>query len=164
MDHGNINDEVILGNIKIVLITDDDFQFGYDIRKLTMEDHIRKTYGEYDEIRQYESYRKGFSIKNHKKFLLKYSDKNIGWLNYAENDSNIDLIQLLILPEYQSRGIGSQIIKHLITIANEKNKEIILDVFKCNYRAKNLYLKLGFNIYDENETVYFLKFKKMITS
>ena len=159
MEQKNIENGIILGDIEIIPITDSDFQFGYDIRKLTMEEHIQKTYGKYNEIKQLESYKKGFSLKNHKKFLIKYFGEKIGWLNFEENNSNIDLIQLLILPKYQGRGIGSKIINYFITIAKNKNKEIILDVLKSNSKAKKLYLKLGFIVYNENDNEYFLKYE-----
>ena len=143
--------------IEIVPITVDDFQFGYDIRKLTMEEHISKTYGEWNENKQMESCKKYFSLE--KRFVIKYFDKKIGWLMFEENETDIDLIQIFIHPEYQGKGIGSKIINNLIIIGKDKNKEIILDVLKSNYKAKKLYLKLGFKIYNETETEYFLKYE-----
>jgi ribosomal protein S18 acetylase RimI-like enzyme len=160
MKQNGIDNGILLENIEIVPITDDDYQFGYDIRKLTMEEHIRKTYGEYNEIEQIESYKNGFfTLKHHKKFVIKYLGENIGWLNYEENDTNMEFNQLFIHPKYQGKGIGSKIINNLITVAKDKNKEIILDVLKSNYKAKKLYLKLGFNMYNENEADYFLKYE-----
>lgn len=148
---------ISVDGIEIVPITADDFQFGYDIRKLTMEEHIRKTYGEWNETKQMASCKKHFSLEH--RFLIKYLDKKIGWLMCEENEKNIDLCQIFIHPEYQGKGIGSKIINNLIIIAKDKNKEIILDVLKSNYKAKEFYLKLGFKVYNETEHEYYFKYE-----
>jgi ribosomal protein S18 acetylase RimI-like enzyme len=143
-------------DIKIVPITLGDFQFGYDIRKLTMEEHIRKAYGEWNEVKQMESCKKHFSLEH--RFVIKYLDKKIGWLMFEENETNIDLCKIFIHSKFQGKGIGSKIINNLIIIVKDKNKVIILDVLKSNYRAKEFYLKLGFKIYNETEHEYYFKY------
>ena len=149
----------MLEKVEIIPVTDDDFQFGYDIRKLTMEEHIIKTYGKWNEIEQLDNCKKCFPLKHHKKYIIKYLGENIGWLNYEENETNMELNQIFIHPKYQGKGIGSKIINDLMKICKNKNKSIILEVLKSNYKAKKLYLKLGFNIYKEDDNDYFLEYK-----
>jgi ribosomal protein S18 acetylase RimI-like enzyme len=145
----------MLENIELIPITNEDYQFGYDIKKITLGEHIEKTWGKWNEEEQINYYKKEFSIDNC--FLISWNKIKIGWLKIIENDEKIEINLILILPEYQGKGIGGKIINDIIKIGREKNKYINLQVLKCNENAKKLYEKMGFEIYEENKTHYLLK-------
>ena len=102
-------------------------------------------------------YKKEFIIDNC--FIIKYNNINIGWLKIIETEEIIDINQILILPEYQGKGIGSIIINNIIKDGKDKSKTICLQVLKCNENAKRLYIKLGFKKYDETKTHFLLSIK-----
>ena len=61
--------------------------------------------------------------------------------------------EISILKEYQNEGLGRRILEEKLNY-NRKNKiRTILQVFKEN-RAKELYEKLGFKVYEETQTHY----------
>jgi ribosomal protein S18 acetylase RimI-like enzyme len=144
-------------NIDLVPINVDDYQFGYDIKKITLGEYIEKTWGEWNEEEQIKYYKKEFTVNNC--FVIKNDNTNIGWLKIIETEEAIDINQILILPEYQRKGIGSKIVNDIIKNGKNKNKTIYLQVLKCNENAKRLYIKIGFKKYDETKTHYLLNIR-----
>jgi ribosomal protein S18 acetylase RimI-like enzyme len=63
---------------------------------------------------------------------------------------NYHIVDILILPNHQNKGVGTQIIKTVIKEAKEKSKDISLMVASHN-PAKNLYKRLGFEIIEAGE-------------
>jgi ribosomal protein S18 acetylase RimI-like enzyme len=64
---------------------------------------------------------------------------------YAEKESEgcLMLLELQVLPEFQGRGIGTAVIKHMQSRAVKGGRSMSLRVLRQN-RAVNLYAKLGF--------------------
>ena len=59
------------------------------------------------------------------------------------------LIDIALLPEFRMAGIGSALMKQILTEAIESQKPVKLHVEKLN-RALRLYERLGFSAIDEN--------------
>jgi len=59
------------------------------------------------------------------------------------------LIDIALLPEFRMAGIGSALMKQILTEAIESQKPVKLHVEKFN-RALRLYERLGFSAIDEN--------------
>lgn len=55
----------------------------------------------------------------------------------------IYLARIDILPGYQGRGIGTQLISTLIDQARQLGQDLVLDVLTVNRRARALYQRLG---------------------
>ncbi|PWQ97488.1 GNAT family N-acetyltransferase [Leucothrix arctica] len=84
-----------------------------------------------------------------------------GFFAYAFRERHLYLYDLQILPEYQSQGLGSSIMRHLMTVAESTPlKTIKLCVFKSNTAAYNFYMRLGFEFYEELNVVYRLIYRK----
>jgi len=62
----------------------------------------------------------------------------------------LSLIELL--PKYQNQGIGTSLIKDLLSKAEKNNKPVYLQVLKSNINAQKLYKSLGFSKVEETET------------
>lgn len=80
--------------------------------------------------------------------VILQADTPIGRLYQDKGDNNWLLMDIALLPEYQNQGIGSWLIKTMLTEAGALNKPVQLHVEQFN-RAKNLYLKLGFNVIED---------------
>jgi len=150
----------MLDSVEIKPVTNEDFQFGYDIKKETLKEYIEKTWAKWDDEKQMEYYRNSFEVDNN--FIVKFFENKIGWLNIIETESNIDINQIFILPKYQNKGIGGKIIKDIMDKGINNNKVLNLQVLKCNKKAQKLYEKLGFMFDDETETHYLYKYEKHI--
>ena len=91
----------MLNSIEIKPISTEDYQFGFNIKKLTLMEYIEKTWGKWDDEQQIEFYRKNFKLKNN--YVILYDSIKVGWLEIIEMDTFIEINQIFILPEYQGK-------------------------------------------------------------
>lgn len=74
--------------------------------------------------------------------------------------NGILLDEIFIEEQYRNKGIGSTIIKDIIT---NINCNIYLWVYKDNTKAIKLYKKLGFTIKDETDSRYYMEYLKKLS-
>lgn len=91
-------------------------------------------------------------IKNYK--LIMNNDKIIGCILVEKYLDGFLLDEIYIEKEYRNKKIGTELIKGIQT----KYSPVYLWVYKQNIRAYNLYKCLGFEIEQETETRYFMKY------
>jgi ribosomal protein S18 acetylase RimI-like enzyme len=144
----------MLDGINIRSATHNDYSFGYFIKKITLKEHIEKTWGWNTEF-QKNTYRKNYHIQN--THIIEIDKTKIGLFEYEEKSDFFEINQIFILPKYQNNGIGSMILRKIINKAKDKNIAIKLQVLKINKEAKKLYIKLGFTEYDQTNTHILMK-------
>jgi ribosomal protein S18 acetylase RimI-like enzyme len=148
-------------------ITDEDTEFLYHLYASTREDEMAKT-GWNDQ--QKEGFlRMQFNLQ-HTQYLQNYKNASfeiilldkipIGRLYVDRRTNEIRIIDLSLLTEYRSQGIGSKILKDLIAEANEKNLPLNLHVIQNN-PAIRLYERLGFNKVGESGFHFLFSHRKM---
>lgn len=93
-------------------------------------------------------------INNYQMILI--NNKIIGAVSINNIDDGILLDEIFIEKDFRNKGIGSNIIKKII----ENYDTVYLWVYKLNYKAINLYKKMGFKIVQETETRYYMKTNK----
>ncbi len=72
-----------------------------------------------------------------------------GYCHFYQNEDGIyEIDDLYIFPEYQNRGIGSEVIR---TCCESVEEPVMLYVFIKNQRAVSLYKRLGFSV---TETIH----------
>ena len=98
---------------------------------------------------QQKHYQAEFPGAEHNIILL--DDRAIGRLFIFRNPREIHLVDISLLPEYRSSGIGTSLIKGLLAEARKAGKPVRLYVFKFN-RALRLYQRLGFKKIGETAT------------
>ena len=69
----------------------------------------------------------------------------------VERGREIRLVNIALLPEFRSRGIGAFLLKQLQTEAQAADKPLALSVLKTNDRAVNLYKRCGFAVTGSDE-------------
>ena len=92
-------------------------------------------------------------------FVRKTGSKIIGVCCITENtllnEYGLYLSHVAVLPEWQRQGIGADIVSRAVSIAQQRNKNLILDVWKGNTKLKEFYEKLGFQyLCDTDEKDY----------
>ena len=70
-----------------------------------------------------------------------YNGEKAGYFRFAPCEGSMELDDLYILPQFRSRGIGTEVIKRCIA---QTNCPIELYVFTQNAGALGLYRRLGF--------------------
>ena len=69
-----------------------------------------------------------------------------GRLYLHVDDRKVHAIDMTLLPEVRSRGIGTRIVEDLLGLAREKGQSVTLRVPRRNPRAATLYHALGFRL------------------
>lgn len=143
--------------IKYSLIPPKDHHYDLlkEIHHTLLRDFITQIWG-WDDIRQEEFFRGDF--KSGRMQLIQIGEEGAGYLQIRNEENALFIENLLILPKFQSRGLGSQIIRDVIARAKSAKHLVRLGVFKINPRAKKLYESLGFKIYEETTIHYMMEF------
>ena len=138
-------------------ITRDDYEFIYELNKTVNKENVEKVWGAWNEDSQREFLKNRFDLIRMK--IITLDDNDIGVLEVEEKEEELYLEEIQILPEFQGRGLGTQIIRSLILRANKNEKSLGLRVLKIN-PAKKLYERLGFSIVGETDTHYMMRIQK----
>ncbi len=83
-------------------------------------------------------------------------NKIVGCLLLTIKDDGKLLDEIYLEEEYRNKGIGTSIIKNILN----NNDIVYLWAYKENEKAISLYRKLGFNIIEETESRYYMKYCK----
>ena len=140
-------------NVKLRSSRPEDEKFVNDLTMLVMQDYVYQTWKS-DEDRKKYFYTNRFNLENTK--IIEQDEKKIGRLTLINQEDYIYLDNIHFIPECQSRGIGKNLIEDLINEAKKKGLYVKLQVLRTN-PAKALYERLGFKVYEENNTHYFMR-------
>ena len=83
-------------------------------------------------------------------------NKIIGCLLLTNKDDGKLLDEIYLKKVYRNKGIGTEIIRDILS----NNDIVYLWVYKKNDKAISLYRKLGFNVIEETESRYYMKYNK----
>lgn len=139
--------------INIRIATPEDYEFLYALHSKTMFDYIETTWG-WDETWQRNHFVEHFQPEANQIIVLNSHDVGRIELYYKADEVRIGNIQ--ILPEYQSKGIGSFIILKIIRQAQQQKQCVTLQVLKVN-PARRFYERLGFVVEGEDDAHFKMK-------
>ncbi len=130
-----------------------DKEWLYTLYCTTMKTYVEKTWG-WDEDFQKNAFETHL-LPERFHIVMKSSIDVGAYLIYDKGD-HVWLEMLLINPEMQNQGIGSWIIHKLQNKSKEANKPLQLSVIKVN-PVQSFYDGLGFSIYDEDDSFYYME-------
>ena len=122
-------------------LTRDDENLIRKIHHAAYHDVIVEQFGSWDEKVQDVFFGKSWKPETHEMILE--NNVPVGYVWIEHNKDHIFIHELVISPEFQGKGIGSQILKETIDEAKAKNIPVRLQVLKKN-KAQNLYRRFGF--------------------
>lgn len=83
-------------------------------------------------------------------------EQPVGLLKVARDAVPWTVIQIQLDPEFQGRGVGSQLLGELIREATFAKADLALSVLKAN-PARGLYERLGFVVVGEDSHEYYMQ-------
>ena len=87
------------------------------------------------------------------------SDKTpVGRLIVERGEREIRLIDISLLAEFRSRGIGAFLLEKLKAEAAADGKSVFLRVLKTNASAKRFYERLGFTVVEEADLHFAMRY------
>lgn len=89
--------------------------------------------------------------------IVVVDDEDVGYLRFVIGDRQSDLDDLDLLPEHQSRGLGTQILRDLMARAAVVGVPVQLAVLRVNRGATRLYERLGFlRVREDDHTLWMI--------
>ena len=128
-------------------VSDRDFLYHLLVRAL--RPHIEATYGPWDEQWQRARFLETTEPARHE--IIEVAGEPIGAMLVEERDQCLELHRILLLPEYQSQGIGGRLMRDLLSEAARGGRAVRLQVFRVS-PAVRFYERLGFARVGETET------------
>ncbi|MFZ2523298.1 MAG: GNAT family N-acetyltransferase [Minisyncoccia bacterium] len=126
-----------------------DFEFAKNVHHLAYHDVVLKQFGSWDEKMQDGFFERSWIPETHQ--IIYFNNVPAGYCSFINYPDHIFASELVILPEFQGKGIGSKLLTNLIKESDEKSIPIKLQVFKQN-RAQELYRRLGYKDVEEEGT------------
>ena len=138
--------------------TKDDYWFVYDVKKIVYKKYVEQNWGEWNEIEQVKMFKDFMDAHSKEIKIIVVDGVKIGFFHGKNIDKN-NYVQrnICILPEYQGKGIGTNILKK--TIILHKDQDIHIRCFKQN-PVFNFYKRLGFEVVEELPYHYRLVLRK----
>ena len=122
--------------------TQEDHSFIHRVHRLAYRAMIECQFGYWDEVRQ--SGILDCDLATDRYELVLWKGRRCGYYSYSFDGGRIHLINFAIHPQYQRRGIGGRILKHLKVRAQQKNRPLSLGAYKTNTGARRFYERHGF--------------------
>jgi ribosomal protein S18 acetylase RimI-like enzyme len=83
---------------------------------------------------------------HHERYVVLEDDEPAGRLYVDRNETMMHVVDLTLLPRFQSQGIGTRVFQDLFHVAGEDRQVVTLRVPRRNVRATDLYTSLGFRL------------------
>ena len=91
--------------------------------------------------------------------VIEYEGHSIGRLRVVRNNTSVTLAGIQLLPGYQNKRIGTNLIEQLKQEAEQKNISLCISVEKDNPNARRLYERLGFSMVGQDAQEYHLEYQ-----
>ena len=134
----------------------EDEAFLRHLNQLAYEPVVVAQFGCWDPVKQ-----KGFfdaKWATQRYSLIIVEGTPIGAFTSARTESSLTLLDLLVLPTHQNRGVGTRVVQQLQGEARTRQLPLLLQVLHLN-RARSLYERLGFRVFETTETHYRMRWE-----
>jgi ribosomal protein S18 acetylase RimI-like enzyme len=126
--------------------TDDDRDFLYELFRSTMRDVIEATWG-WDDDWQQRDFERRFGA--YEVWVIEEDDERCGGLMIEASHDSLRIQEIQLSRAFQRRGIGSMIIRSVLTRAAQREIIVTASVVPANPDARRLYERLGFEVSHE---------------
>jgi GNAT superfamily N-acetyltransferase len=135
--------------------TQRDFEFLYSLNVQTMKSYVEQTWG-WDDADQLARFGAAFDPTNRK--IIVSDGQDVGVVAVEKSPRGVFIALVQIAPQWQRRGIGTQVIEDIMNAARMRGLPTRLQVLKVN-PARRLYERLGFHLVEETQTHYVMEFR-----
>ncbi len=136
-------------NLRLIKATANDSEFAYQTKKAAFREYVEKVWG-WDEDEQRQLHERRFASQDFQ--VIQVSGISVGILAIVRQPDCVKVNQMFIVPEYQSRGIGTACMMRIIEDGAVSKLPVRLQVLKVNNRALAFYQRMGFRNIGESDT------------
>ena len=140
--------------IKLRRARKEEKDFLYQLHRTVYEAVVIQQLGAWDEQSQRGYFEDRWEQSEYR--IIECAEQKIGTLCVTKHTDHIQLNEIQLLPQYQGKGIGSQLIVKELERIRDLRIPMRLRVLKEN-RARELYKRFGFAIYGETDTHFLME-------
>jgi len=129
--------------------TSADRDFVWGLNQLCYRDVIVRQFGKWDAEWQEANFDKKWTLQRYS--IILGDDDPIGVLSISRKDDSVFLNEILVHPNHQNQGVGTLVMKRILTQAESDGMPVRLQVLKEN-PALSLYQRLGFRVFNTTDT------------
>ena len=118
-----------------------------ELDQVTWADGQREAFLRWQFKMQREQYEARFPDAEYK--VIEVDNQPAGRVWVGENETEIRLLDIALLPEFQNRGVGTLLLRELIERARLVDKPLRHMVFMLNSSAHRFYERLGFEMIED---------------
>jgi len=138
------------------IATEADTDFARKTHHAAYHDVIERQFGSFDEKLQDDFFSKSWKPKTFE--ILLRGDKEAGYCSIEYTPNHIFIHELVLLPQFQGKGIGSHVLQKVIEESKITSIPAKLQVLKRN-QAQHLYRKMGFKDTGQTDTHFEMEFR-----
>lgn len=144
------------GRLRLKTVTNDDEEFLVSVYASTRADELaqvdwpeenKNAFIRWQSDMQRQEYQKRFPDAEY--YVILIDDAPAGRIWIGEDNEQLRLLDIAILPEFQNRGAGTALLRWLITESALAGKPLRHMVFVLNNEAHKFYERLGFVVIEE---------------
>ncbi len=133
--------------------TEADKEFLRELHRTTLREYVDQVFG-WDDDEQRAFFDERWDPRPQQ--VIRVEGRDAGALHVEVRDDEVFLANIGLLPEYQSRGIGSRVIQSVLDDARARGLPVSLSVLRPN-PARRLYERLGFAVVEESPERFTLR-------
>lgn len=134
--------------------TEADFDALFDVHKAALRFSVEAIWG-WDETLQRRLFTERFDPPRDQVIVI--GEAVVGHLVVGTHPHEVFLARIALLPAWQGRGIGTNIVQDVVRGAAESGLAVRLTVLCTNERAQALYERLGFRVIGSDEHRRYLR-------
>lgn len=131
-------------HIGLLTCSADDREFVFRVTEDAMRSYVEQAFGSWDHDAQRRRSDESFDVASYR--VIAVDDVPAGILVVEDRPLELFLSKIFLLPEFQRRGVGTNVIARLIERANMERKPLRLRVLRVNGAARRLYERLGLTV------------------
>jgi GNAT superfamily N-acetyltransferase len=120
-----------------------DLDWSYELHKSALGEYVERTWG-WDEQVQRRLYAERFQQQPRE--VIRVDGAEVGILRVEERADQLYLDLIELLPAWQGRGLGAEIVRWLLRRARESGRPLSLHVLRANPRARAFYEREGLRV------------------
>ena len=138
----------VLAGVTLRDATAEDLEFLFSLLRVALGPYVVQTFGSWDDAEQRARF---FAATDPTTHRVEQGGRPVGCLAVRRLPDEVRLNRVLLLPEWQNRGIGTQLVREVVAQARAAGLPVRLRVFRVN-PARRLYERLGFVATGETDT------------
>lgn len=120
------------------------------LRRAVYRDLFEATWGGWDEDRHQRQF--DACLERDEIYIIEVDGTPVGMVQLFEDVDVVEVGEIQITPDYQSRGVGTRVLRDTMAQAHSQGKKVTLHTGLKNHRARELYRRLGFERVAQTET------------